>query len=258
MNQSLFVYWTKLDTFWPLSPRESFIILGSQIVPDNNHVVPCHVIICSGQRRRYCMKLEKVDNIGSTNLIITRGSRLQQKENKWWSVFSIFQSSASRVSWGLCFASVFGVLAWDVCLRSPLGSLLLDLCSQVSALGFCFGTILSDLCFQVSALGLCCGSLLWVSTSILYSGSLLLAFPLPGLCFGFFLQTDNSLCIVLLIYVSALGLSFSLCLNSIFSWGLFGVSAWDYFFSFLSDYKIHTKFYLILDSISFNFFSSLI
>ena len=133
MNQSLVVYWTKIGTFWPWCPRESFIILGSQIVPDNNHVVPCHVIICSGQSRRYCVKLEKVDNIGSTNLIITRGSRLQQKENKWWSVFSIFQSSASRVSWGLCFASVFGVLAWDVCLRSPLGSLLLDLCSQVSA-----------------------------------------------------------------------------------------------------------------------------
>ena len=187
MNQSLVVYWTKIGTFWPWCPRESFIILGSQIVPDNNHVVPCHVIICSGQSRRYCVKLEKVDSIGSTNLIITRGSRLKQKENKWWAVFSVFWASASRLclgflfgvyAWGLWFGSMFGFYAWGVCLGCLLrvsawgvclGSLL-----WVSDLYLCFGSLLGsvllDLCFQVSVLGLCFG---YVSASILSLGSLL-------------------------------------------------------------------------------------
>ena len=139
MNQSLDVYWTKIGTFWPWCPRESFIILGSQIVPDNNHVVPCHVIICSSQSRRYCVKLEKVDNIGSTNLIITRGSRLKQKENKWWAVFSVFWASAS----------ILGVFVWGLWL---------------------------GLLFRVSASSLCFGSLLWVSASSFSFGSLLWVF----------------------------------------------------------------------------------
>ena len=192
MNQSLVVYWTKIGTFWPWCPRESFIILGSQIVPDNNHVVPCHVIICSGQSRRYCVKLEKVDSIGSTNLIITRGSRLKQKENKWWAVFSVFWASASRLclgflvgvyGWGLCLGCLLRVSAWGVCLGCLLvvsawglffGSLLcISVLVSVLCLGLCFWISAFRSLLRVSVLGLCFDSLLGVS-------------PL-GLTFGFLL-----------------------------------------------------------------------
>ena len=205
MNQSLVVYWTKIGTFWPWCPRESFIILGSQIVPDNNHVVPCHVIICSGQSRRYCVKLEKVDSIGSTNLIITRGSRLKQKENKWWAVFSVFWASASRLclgfmywvyAWGLCLGSMLGVSAWVVCLGCLLG---------VSAWGLFFGSLLCisasvlclGLCFWISAFR----SLFWVSAL----GTSLLRFSPWGLSFGSHVRVSpiwvsvTDLCIGLLI-----------------------------------------------------------
>ena len=221
MNQSLVVYWTKKDTFWPLSPRESFIILGSQIVPDNNHVVLCHVIICSGQSRRYCVKLGKVDNIGSTNLIITRGSRLKQKENKWWVVFSVFWASASRQ----CLEVLFGVNAWGLCLGSMLGvspwGLFFGFLLRISVLVLClvssFGSLLSGFCivslFCVSVLCLCFVSLFWVSALILSLGSLLWDFPSLGfsyvrsllsrvfslgLTFGFLLSISD-LCIGLLI-----------------------------------------------------------
>ena len=177
LSTCLVVYWTKIDTFWPLSHRESFIILGSQIVPDNNHVVPCHVIICSGQSRRYCVKLEKVDNIGSTNLIITRGSRLKQKENKWWAVFSVFQASASRLclgslfgfyARGFCLGSLLGVSSWGLCLGCLLGSLLLDL-----SLGLCFWISAFKSLIQVSVLGLWFGSLFFCPTSPLLVSSMI-------------------------------------------------------------------------------------
>jgi hypothetical protein len=204
MNQSLDVYWTKIGTFWPWCPRESFIILGSQIVPDNNHVVPCHVIICSGQSRRYCVKLEKVDNIGSTNLIITRGSRLKQKENKCIPGLCflefLFGVYAWVSAWGVCVGSLLWVSGLYLCFGFLLGSLLVDLCFQVSALGFCFGPLLrfslglslvgpllcqvsspSDLSFGshvwVSPLGVCFCSMHWVANKGLYFGSLLWSLP---------------------------------------------------------------------------------
>ena len=196
MNQSLVVYWTKIGTFWPLCPRESFIILGSQIVPDNNHVVLCHVIICSGQSRRYCVKLGKVDNIGSTNLIITRGSRLKQKENKWWAVFSVFRASASSLclgsflgvyAWGICLGCLLVVSDWGFCLESLLGGLFFGSLLCISA----FGSPLSGLCYRslfwVSTLGLCFGSLLRVSPSRLSFGSFLLLVSVLSISFGSFL-----------------------------------------------------------------------